>query len=223
MRSLPRSLTALLALPLAATLLSGCGVIDAVLGQKAPAPAATPSAPATSPDPTDTGLTFEAGATLDPGEKPQWGDPFLADKRFTVSTPDTGTGSWSYLDTTTQCVIGYWQGTLTGLPGADTDDLALTDALLATQFSATVADIEQYANERISFASLDRGPVEARSVAGSDSSSGKTYIVAARAFGAPDAGLVASLDCPAGVDVYQQWQALAASPGAFSPVIGLPR
>lgn len=211
-----RSLAVLGILAVLAIAAGGCSAIDASPDGGTPSSAApTPSAAA------DGGLSFAAGAQLDPALRPQWGDPFVADKAFAVSSPDDGKGSWSYVDTRTQCIVGFWQGTLTGLAPA-ADDSALSDELLALRFKASAADVAKYADERISFASLDRGAIAARSVAGADSASGQTYIVAARAFGVPDAGLVASLDCPAKVDVYQQWKSLAADPGAFTAVIGMP-
>lgn len=211
-----RSLAILGILPLLAIAAGGCSVIDPAPDGSTPASTAPTSASAAG-----AGLSFAAGAELDAALRPQWSDPFVADKAFTVSSPDDGKGSWSYVDTRTQCIVGFWQGTLTGLAPA-TDDSALSDELLALRFKASAADVAKYADERISFSSLDRGAVAARSVAGADSASGQTYIVAARAFAVPGAGLVASLDCPAKVDVYQQWKALAADPGAFTAVIGMP-
>jgi hypothetical protein len=204
---------------LAATALTGCSVVDMIAGGQQESPTASPSrSPSASGDASAGGITFEAGADLDPSWGAQWGDPFIGSADFTVYSPDDGKGSWSYQENATGCIIGYWQGAVDGLD-ASAGDSALSDKLLAIQFDAEVSDVASYAGDTVSFSSF-AGPIAARSVAGADKESGQTYIVAARAFGALGAGLVATLDCPEGLDVYAQWQTLAADPGAFTAVVG---
>jgi hypothetical protein len=211
-----------LAALLSATALTGCSVVDLLAGgQKedstptaSPSPSATSSADASA----DGGISFAAGADLDPSWSAQWGDPFVGNADFTVYAPDDGNGAWSYEEAATGCILGYWQGTVDGLDAAGGDS-GMSDQLLAIQFDADVSEISPYAGEDIAFASFT-GPIAARSVAGADDESGQTYIVAARAFGALGAGLVATLDCPTGIDVYTQWQTLDADPGAFTAVVG---
>ena len=178
----------------------------------------TPSAPTTGA-PSATGrLGFDAGAALDPSWQAQWGDPFIGSTDFTVHTPDDGDGSWAYREEASGCVLGYWQGRLDGFDAA-AGDQAASDELLAMQFDADVDEIAVYVGDDISYVSFD-GPIAARSVAGADRDAGVTYIVSARAFATIASGLVATLDCPDGVDVYAKWVELAADPGAFTAVVG---
>ena len=183
---------------------------------------ASPEAEATSPGPsassTEAGLSFAAGASLDPSWRAQWADPFTALPGFSIAQADAGDGSWAYRQDATGCVLGYWQGAVQGLDPAGGDRDA-SDQLLALQFDGDVADVADFIGDDVAFDSFT-GPVQARSVAGADDQAAVTYIVAARAFATLGSGLVATLRCPASIDVYAQWRSLAADPGAFIAVVG---
>ncbi|MCX6502110.1 MAG: hypothetical protein NT132_06865 [Microbacterium sp.] len=208
---------------LTTTTLAGCSVVDLLAGGKKTASPSASATPTADPDTDaqadpDVAISFAAGADLDPSWSAQWGDPFLGSTDFSVYAADDGNGAWSYQENATGCILGYWQGRVDGLDtsGGDSD---ASDQLLAIQFDADVAEVAPYAADDITFASLS-GPIAARSVAGADSENGLTYIVAARAFAALGAGLVATLDCPEAIDVYTQWASLQADPGAYTAVVG---
>ena len=60
--------------------------------------------------------------------------------------------------------------------------------------------------------------VQTRAVAGADSETATTYLVSARAFSALGEGFVATLRCPASMNVQAVWSLLSADPNAFELV-----
>lgn len=180
------------------------------------------SSPAPSSTPTPTGtpvavLSFDDGARLDPTQKGAWADPFKAAEGYTVLTTDDGDGSWSYTSEATKCVIGYYAGTLEGMD-VSAGDSALSDELLAAQFGSTAEDIAEFAKDGVAPFRTPTELVETRAVAGTDAESATTYIVAARAFAALNQGFVATLKCPAKVDIADEWATLNTDRGAFALV-----
>lgn len=162
-------------------------------------------------------LTFEDGERLDPAQQVSWVDPFARAEGYTVLTENDGDGSWSYTSDDTGCVIGYYEGTLKDLD-ASAGDSALSDELLAAQFGSSADEIAEYAEDGTAPFQTPSQLVETRAVAGTDSDSGSTYVVAARAFAALGAGFVASLECPAARDVGSEWAALSSEDAAFALV-----
>jgi hypothetical protein len=176
----------------------------------------SPSSPTPSGSPL-AALTFEDGERLDPAQAVSWADPFAGAEGYSVLTENEGDGSWSYTSDDTGCVIGYYEGTLDGLD-ASAGDSALSDELLAAQFGSTVEDIAGFAKDGVAPFRTPSQLVETRGVAGTDSESGTTYIVAARAFAALGTGFVATLECPVEMDVASEWATLNTDNGAFALV-----
>jgi hypothetical protein len=187
----------------AVTALTGCTQQSPAI----PTPSASPLA----------ALTFDDGDRLDPAQQVSWVDPFAGADGYTVLTENDGDGSWSYTSDDTGCVIGYYEGTLKDLD-ASAGDSALSDELLAAQFGSTAEDIAGFAKDGVAPFRTPTQLVETRGVAGTDSASGTTYIVAARGFAALGTGFVASLECPAEMDVASEWATLNTDSGAFALV-----
>ncbi len=162
-------------------------------------------------------LSFEDGGRLDPAQQVAWADPFAGDEGYTVLTKNDGDGSWSYTSNATDCVIGYYEGTLEGMdPSAG--DSALSDELLAAQFGSTAEDIARIRQGRHRALPHPRTARRDQSGCGHRFHPATTYIVAARAFAALNAGFVATLKCPAKVDVESEWAKLNSDTGAFALV-----
>ena len=204
-----RSAFALVAV--SALLLSGCAIGPGSDSASPPPFPADPKHLERAEEPGDAGdvpaeLTFEAGAELPEDWSVQWGDPFMADERYSVESADDGNGGWAYRDNETQCVIRFWQGTVSDMdPTAG--DRAATDALLATILDVTPEDIQTYAVDD-SIPELVGGSVDVRTVSG-DTEEGLTWVDSVRAFTVLSAGLYVGVECPAGQDALDVYAALA--------------
>jgi hypothetical protein len=210
-RRLPLALALLVATPLA---LAACSpAAERAQDEAASAPASSePSASAStegSPLPAD--LTFAAGADLEPSTAGQWGDAMMADDDFAIAASDDGNGLWSYTHVPTQCVVAFWQGDVSSL-GVTDDDRALSDEVLAFYFQATADEITPYAvDEQLPLHLGGTGTFDVRSVMGTNSESGSSYLVSGRGFGAFAGGYVVDVSCPAGQDPVEVRDALAGS------------
>ena len=206
-----RRRTAFAFFAVSALLLSGCAVGPGPEIASPPASSADPKRPHLAEAPSDTGtapadLTFEAGAELPEDWSVQWGDPFMADERYSVESADDGNGGWAYRDNETQCVIRFWQGTVSDMdPTAG--DRAATDALLATILDVTPEDIQTYAVDD-SIPELLGGSVDVRTVSG-DTEEGLTWVDSVRAFTVLSAGLYVGVECPGGQDALDVYTTLA--------------
>jgi hypothetical protein len=197
-------------------LLAVTGLIAAVISMSAACTAQTPTRPTPSAS-AAAPLTFDDGQRLDPAQKVVWADPFASSKGYTVHTKDHGDGSWSYKSDATGCIIGYYEGAPKNMDAA-AGDSALSDGLLAAQFGSSAAEIAEYAEDGVAPFRTPSQPVETRAVVGTDAEAGTTYIVAARAFAALGTGFVASLECPAKLEVRTEWKKLNSGTGAFALV-----
>jgi hypothetical protein len=197
-------------------LLAVTGLMAAVISLSTACTAQTPAQPTPSSSAAPP-LTFDDGQRLDPAQKVVWADPFGHTEGYTVHTKDNGTGSWSYQSDETGCIIGYYEGTPKNMDAA-AGDSALSDGLLAAQFGSSAADIAEYAEDGVAPFRTPSQAVETRAVVGTDSEAGTTYIVAARAFAALGTGFVATLECPATLDVRTEWKKLNTDTGAFALV-----
>ncbi len=203
--------TALALVTASALLLTGCAVGPDPEIASPPASSADPKRPYLAETPGDTGsvpadLTFEAGAELAEDWSVQWGDAFMADERYSIESADDGNGGWAYRDNETQCVIRFWQGTVSDMDRT-AGDRAATDALLATILDVTAEDIQTYAVDD-TIPELLGGSVDVRTVSG-DTEEGSTWVDSVRAFTALSAGLYVGVECPAGQDALDVYSALA--------------
>ncbi|MFT4212343.1 MAG: hypothetical protein QM626_10785 [Microbacterium sp.] len=185
-------------------LLTGCG--SSSTGTTADLPTAAPLA---------SDLGFDAGSELTAGTIVQWSDPFASDDAFTAVAASEDGSSWGYTDSSTSCTLGFWQGDLDGVDTASGDSAA-SDALLAAETGTTVADIEDYVESDVADFVSGSSLISARSLLGADSERGTIYVVSARAFTVLGEGLIASLECPSGIDVLDQWQSYLENEGAFA-------
>ncbi|MFT4307672.1 MAG: hypothetical protein QM604_12360 [Microbacterium sp.] len=185
-------------------LLSGCGSSGSD---------ATADLPTAAPLASDLG--FDAGSSPAAGTIVQWSDPFASDDAFTAVAASEDGSSWGYTDSATSCTLGFWQGELDGIDTSSGDSDA-SDALLAAETGAAVADIADYLESDVADFVSGTSLISARSLLGADSDTDTTYVVSARAFTVLDQGLIASLQCPSGIDVLDQWQSYIEDDGAFA-------
>ncbi|TDN92671.1 hypothetical protein EV279_2198 [Microbacterium sp. BK668] len=190
--------------------LSGCTV------QPSPTPSAAEPSPSSSEPPT-VQISLDDGDLLDPAQTASWADPLDGAAGYTVVTADDGDGSWSYRSEATDCVVGYWHGALPD-SGEGDGDAADSDLLLAAQFGTTAEEIASFARDDLAPFRTPSELVQTRAVAGADSETATTYLVAARAFAALDMGFVATLRCPSTTDVRDMWALLSSDPNAFQLV-----
>ncbi|UPL13888.1 hypothetical protein [Microbacterium galbinum] len=194
---LPR-LAAALVVTAALLPLSGC--IYAQIPADAPAAedTTTPAPEETSTaDGIPTTLSFDDGLSLPSTAYIQWGDGLLVDEGWEMASPDDGQGNWSYATVDGSCTAHFWQGTI----GADMqvagDDSATSDAVIAAVLGGSPEDITPNATTgAFSYQVGGNDAVENRQVVGQDT--GRTWIVAARAFSEVGVGLYVIVDCTTG-------------------------
>lgn len=194
---LPR-LAAALVVTAALLPLSGC--IYAQIPADAPAAedTTTPAPEETSTaDGIPTTLSFDDGLSLPSTAYIQWGDGLLVDEGWEMASPDDGQGNWSYATVDGSCTAHFWQGTI----GADMqvagDDSATSDAVIAAVLGGSPEDITPNATTgAFSYQVGGNDAVENRQVVGQDT--GRTWIMAARAFSEVEVGLYVIVDCTTG-------------------------
>ncbi|MFK3835088.1 hypothetical protein [Microbacterium sp. NPDC087868] len=194
---LPR-LAAALVVTAALLPLSGC--IYAQIPADAPATedTTTPAPEETSTaDGIPTTLSFDDGLSLPSTAYIQWGDGLLVDEGWEMASPDDGQGNWSYATVDGSCTAHFWQGTI----GADMqvagDDSATSDAVIAAVLGGSPEDITPDATTgAFSYQVGGNDAVENRQVVGQDT--GRTWIMAARAFSEVGVGLYVIVDCTTG-------------------------
>ncbi len=179
--------------------LSGC--LFSAIPTQAPAtdgPISTPDA--TAPETTAPGgdlpaaLTFEAGAQLPETAFIQWADGLMTDDGWTVASPDDGNGSWTYGTIDGACTAEFYQGLASDAGFTPGDDRASSDAILAILLQADPAEIAQHAVDgSFGYQIGGSGDVAHRQLTGQQD--GRTWIMAARAFTATDAGVYLIVDC----------------------------
>ena len=194
---LPR-LAAALVVTAALLPLSGC--IYAQIPADAPAAedTTTPAPEETSTaDGIPTTLSFDDGLSLPSTAYIQWGDGLLVDEGWEMASPDDGQGNWSYATVDGSCTAHFWQGTI----GADMqvagDDSATSDAVIAAVLGGSPEDITPNApTGAFSYPVGGNDAVENRQVVGQDT--GRTWIMAARAFSEVGVGMYVIVDCSTG-------------------------
>lgn len=195
--------------------LSGCGGVAGAALVPSAEPEAT-SAPETTDDTDDdadadagsagTDLTFEAGQNLPSSEKPQLGDPFVGHPGWVVRSSDDGQGSWSYTTADTLCTLIFMQQVITMPEAADGgattqgDDESTTDIYLASVLKTTPENIGDLAVDGTFRNGLNPSAVvESRVVTGTYQD-GYEWMISARAFAQPMAGLYAYVSCAPDAD-----------------------
>ncbi|MEL4319113.1 hypothetical protein WJX64_08870 [Leifsonia sp. YIM 134122] len=183
-----------------ALLLSACAPApdpDAASTTAAPAPEATGGA-ADHGDASDSPLSFAANPRFTGDELPQIADGLVSDSRWTLTSPDDGTGSWGYTSTDEACTITLSQVLLPEELTGQTDDLEATRSYLAAVLQEDLQVVEDNAQVH-QFAGGD-DPTEALllSAGGQD---GSAWFVLLRVFSSVDAAVGVSGQCAAGTDV----------------------
>ncbi|WP_349723569.1 hypothetical protein [Microbacterium sp. KR10-403] len=196
----------LLTAVLGAVALSGCSVIAA--DDPTPTPASTPSPSATITLADD--FPFDAASGLDSSSTIQWADTMGGADGFTVASADDGNGRWSYQQTSSQCIIGFWQTKVDDLDLTQ-DERTLSDTMLAQEYGTSdVASVTKYAyDDALPTQSSGNGTVRVRSVVSTNSKNGASSIVSARVFRSVKVGLLTSVDCPDGFSAAQVRDQLA--------------
>ena len=197
----PRLSGLLVAVPVIALLVAGCASTD-----DDARPGVTPTSAASSSGSGDESdiqppddLSFASGADLDPRLRAQWGDPLMADAAFTLTTPDDGNGTWAYTQNSSQCEVRFWQGDVSAIAAPD-DDRSLSDAVLATWLQVSADQVTAVAqDDAVGYVPGTGGSTQVRVVSGSTSSGG-TWIAAARGLGAIHGGFLVQVTCPSGQD-----------------------
>jgi len=196
----------LLSAALGAVALSGCSVIAAD-GQ-------TPSATSTASPSVTLAVTddypFDAASGLTASSTIHWADTMGGAEGFTVAVADDGNGRWSYQQTSSQCIIGFWQTKVDDLDLTQ-DERTLSDTMLAEEYGTSdIASVTKYAyDDALPTQSSGNGTVRVRSVVSSNSKNGASSIVSARVFRTAKVGLLTSVDCPDGVSAAQVRDQLA--------------
>ncbi|KQP00863.1 hypothetical protein [Leifsonia sp. Leaf264] len=180
---------------LALTACSPSAGADGGAATAAPTPGATAGEDAAA---SDSPLSFAANPRFEDGKRPQIADGLMADSRWTLTSPDDGTGSWGYTSTDGACTITLSQKILPDSMVGQTDDLEATRAYLAAVLQEDQQVIEDRA-EVNEFAGGD-DPTEALlvSAGGQD---GSAWFVLLRVFSSADAAVGVSGQCAAGTDV----------------------
>ena len=194
---LPR-LAAALVVTAALLPLSGCIYTQIPADAPAAEDTTTPAPEETSTaDGIPTTLSFDDGLSLPSTAYIQWGDGLLVDEGWEMASPDDGQGNWSYATVDGSCTAHFWQGTI----GADMqvagDDSATSDAVIAAVLGGSPEDITPNATTgAFSYQVGGNDAVENRQVVGQDT--GRTWIMAARAFSEVGVGLYVIVDCTTG-------------------------
>lgn len=176
----------------------------------------TPSHPSASASPKPTGsetdvpvpdtLGFDDGDDVDNRMQAQWIDAMIADKDFTLSSPDDGKGNWAYTQNATQCVVRFWQGSVADLPAASSDR-ELSDAILSVWTSVSPADVTAHAADgTVGYQLSGEATAAVRIIAGS--AQDKTYVTAARGLRGLRGGFLTEVECPSGQSATAPFAAL---------------
>lgn len=182
--------------------LSGC------LSSVPPVEAAEPgeSQRPTAPTPTWTSvevgehpdLTFERGASLEPGMVTQWSDGLRDEQGWRMSSPDDGQGNWSYATRDGTCVARFWQGHVEDM--AATDDLKASDFVLASVIEADPEELEgKVSTGAFSHRLSGLGSVDNRYLHGTFDD-GVSWNIAARGFAATRSAVIVDVKCAPGGD-----------------------
>lgn len=151
----------------------------------------------------------------------QWADSLMFDDAFEVSSPDNGAGAWSYEHIESQCIVGFWQGTLEGFNLTE-GDRPLSEDLVAWGVDIPLADIaSSLEDDLVPVETLAGDPVQSRGIT-QVSESGFSRTIAARAFSATTGGVIAYVNCPAGFDSEEMWNQFSTDVGAFQ-LVSMPR
>ncbi|MCU1481367.1 MAG: hypothetical protein JWQ19_2153 [Subtercola sp.] len=174
------------------------------------------------PQPSDTGfdvptvptgdLSFGAGQELYPTDTATFAETFALDPAWTVKTPDTGGGNWSYTSNDGQCTLKFYQGALgDSVDIASGDDLATTDSFLTYVDNATAADEAQYADsDGIAYQYVGSSDeVATRTLTGTDND-GTNWITSARAFTQLKQGMYFDLTCQPAADLTKVYTSVLA-------------
>jgi len=185
----------LLSASLGALALSGCSVIATT----EPTPGAASTATSAPPVVVTDDYPFNAASGLDSSSSIRWIDAMGAADGFTVAVADDGNGRWSYQQTSSQCIIGFWQADVRDLDLTQ-DERTLSDTMLAEEYGTTdVASVTKYAyDDALPTQTTGTGTVRVRSVVSTNSKNGASSIVSARVFRTAKVGLLTSVDCPDG-------------------------
>ncbi|UFS61169.1 DUF4190 domain-containing protein [Subtercola endophyticus] len=157
-------------------------------------------------------LSFGAGQEIFPTDTATFAETFSLDPAWTVKTPDTGGGNWSYTSNDGQCTLKFYQGALgDSVDIADGDDLKTTDNFLTYVDNATAADEAQYADsDSIAYQYIGSSDqVATRTLTGTDND-GTNWITSARAFTQLEQGMYFDLTCQPATDLTKVYKSVLA-------------
>lgn len=168
-----------------------------------------PTTPATSAAAAEAvDLTFAEGVSVDPAAVAEWGDAFALNDAYELTYPDDGNGSWGYTETATGCVVLFYQGAVGGIDYTAGDEAA-SDELLVTLMDLDASSVA----EHVDTVQIPRAPsggiVDARGLY-VETTSG-SMLIATRAFGALEVGLMVQDACPTSTDAAKHFAALQSS------------
>lgn len=203
-----RSVTPLFRLAAAAVVAIGALPLSGCLYSAIPSEPPVVEEPISTPDPTEpdaptpdsdlpAALSFEDGALLPETAFIQWGDGLVTDDGWEVTSPDDGSGSWTYGTIDGACTAQFYQGLTSDVEMAPGDDSASSDAILAVLLQANAAEVTPHAVDgAFSYQIGGNRDVAHRQLTGEQD--GRTWIMAARAFTATGSGVYVIVDCTGG-------------------------
>ncbi|KQX04936.1 MULTISPECIES: hypothetical protein [unclassified Leifsonia] len=179
-------------------LLSACTPASDAGGASTTPPATPSPADGGVVDASDSPLSFAANPRFEGDKLPQIADGLVSDPRWTLSSPDDGTGSWGYTSSDEACTLTLSQVLLPEELTGRTDDLDATRAYLAAVLQEDPQVVEDNAQVH-QFAGGD-DPTEALLLS-SGGQDGSAWFVLLRVFSSVDAAVGVSGQCSAGTDV----------------------
>jgi hypothetical protein len=201
-----------------------CAFSMVLVGCSAPssggaAPPSAESTPTGSPTPTEDAETVDFGFDAPAASSAQiasveWAVPLARVERFEVLSPDDGEGHWSFTDTSNECRLDFFQGSIADVPNA-ADDRATSDAIILRIFKAEDANltpevVEQYAEDAEVSLWEQSGRVGMRAFGG-QAADGASRADIVRRFGALDFDVYLSVTCPPGdQDAFAELEELVA-------------
>lgn len=185
--------------------LSGCiaaGIPDAGSSTPSSTPLPEPSEDLVDEDEEQTSdvpatLSFDDGDLLTDSVYIEWGDGFVMDDGWKLTSPDDGNGGWTYGTIDDTCTAQFWQGFTADVEVTPGDDSASSDAMLGVLLQTDAATVTPNAVDgAFSYQIGGNADIANRQITGQDGD--RTWIMAARSFATPGLGFYLIVDCTGG-------------------------
>ncbi len=155
-------------------------------------------------------VSFETQEDLSPEAwRIQWLTGF--DDSFVEKSPDDGNGSWSVADTSNQCDILFYQGSVGDLDYTRDDRTLSDDYLFATFEGASREDVAANAYDDVVPRLSDDGSTLPMRTLWGYTADGTSYLSSARMFRSAGGGLWIGIFCPAGAEAAEEYEKLKGS------------